>query len=408
MNRVAFFVLLGLVTTLSVDASDPTELVDLKFEAGTSINGSPEWDWWQARTAFIPATPPFLLTTMSETGRTGTHNFHDIYQSVSRDGGKTWSQPSPVPSLKRTAQPDGYEVAPGDLWPVWHAKTGKVLVTGKTFNFENGRRENRLREKVSYAVMDPESGQWGPLRFLRLPPMDHTGHDIIAVNAGCTQRVDLDNGDVLLPVRYWRDPEKHNYTSTVARCSFDGELLTYRNHGSELTISDGRGLYEPSLTEFAERYFLTLRADRSAYVTRSQDGIHFEPIREWTFDDGKPLGSYNTQQHWVTVGGGLFLVYTRRGADNDHIMRHRAPLFIAQVDPELLHVIRTTERILIPENHATLGNSGVCRIDDSETWVTCGEGLLRLGKRKSESNKVLFVRITPESSSEIGEGSRPD
>ena len=41
--------------------------------------------------------------------------------------------------------------------------------------------------------------------------------------------------------------------------------------------------------------------------------------REWRFDDGSPLGSYNTQQHWVTVGGGLFLVYTRKGADNDHI-----------------------------------------------------------------------------------------
>ena len=136
-----------------------------------------------------------------------------------------------------------------------------------------------------------------------------------------------------------------------------------------------------------------MRADHSAFVTHGTDGLNFEPIREWSFDDGKPLGSYNTQQHWVTIGDGLFLVYTRRGANNDHIMRHRAPLFIGQVNPETLQIIRSTERILIPENHATLGNSGICRVSDTETWITCGEGLLRLGKRKEQTNKVLFVRI---------------
>jgi hypothetical protein len=97
----------------------------------------------------------------------------------------------------------------------------------------------------------------------------------------------------------------------------------------------------------------------------------------------------------VTIGNGLFLVYTRRGANNEHIMRHRAPLFIGQVDPDTLQVIRATERILIPEDHATLGNSGVCRVRDDATWITCGEGLLRLGKRKEQTNKVLFVKITP-------------
>ena len=83
-----------------------------------------------------------------------------------------------------------------------------------------------------------------------------------------------------------------------------------------------------------------------------------------------------------------------RTAIRSHIMRHRAPLFIGQVNPQSMQVIRDTERILIPENHATLGNSGVCRISDTESWVTCGEGLLRLGKRKGENNQVLFVRVT--------------
>lgn len=394
MIRTIVFLNLICLATWAVRSADKIEPVALKFESRTAIDGSADWDWWQARTAFVPGPKPMLITTMSETGRTGTHNFHDIYQSVSRDDGKTWSPPAAIPSLKRTRQPDGYEVAPGDLWPTWHAKTGKVLVTGKTFNFAAGKKENRLREKVSYVVMDPKSGEWGPLRFLVLPEKDHTGKPIVAVNAGCTQRVDLPNGDILLPVRYWRDATKHNYTSIVARCSFDGETLTYQEHGMEHSVPVGRGLYEPSLTQFRGKFYLTMRADNSAFVTRGKDGIHFESIREWSFDDGTPLGSYNTQQHWVTIGDGLFLVYTRKGANNEHIMRHRAPLFIGQVNPETLQVVRSTECVVIPEDHATLGNSGVCRVSDTETWITCGEGLLRLGKRKEQTNKVLFVKMT--------------
>lgn len=395
IRTIVFVNLIGLAISTARSA-DTIKPVALKFETRTSIDGSKDWDWWQARTAFVPEPQPLLITTMSETGRTGTHNFHDIYQSISRDDGRTWSQPAAIPSLKRTLQADGYEVAPGDLWPTWHAKSGKVLVTGKTFNFESGKKENRLREKVSYAVMDPAYGKWGPMRFLSLPEKDHSAKPIVAVNAGCTQRVDLPNGDILLPVRYWRDAKKHNYTSIVARCSFDGESLIYKEHGTEHTLPTGRGLYEPSLAQFQGKYYLTMRADHSAFVTRGEDGLNFEPIREWTFDDGKPLGSYNTQQHWVTIGNGLFLVYTRRGANNDHIMRHRAPLFIGQVNPKTLQIIRSTERVLIPENHATLGNSGVCRVSDTESWITCGEGLLRLGKRKEQTNKVLFVRLTSE------------
>lgn len=372
---------------------DRVESVQFELESLGGIEGSAEWDWWQARTAYVPGVKPRWVTTLSETGKGKSHDFHDIYQSTSLDAGRSWSRPAMITSLRRTKQADGYEVAPGDFWPTWHSKSGRVLATGKTFNFAGGKREVALRERVSYAVMDPNTGAWGPLQFLAMPEKDHGGYGITGANAGNTQRVDLPDGDILLPVRYWRDPKKYNFTSVVARCAFDGRTLTYKEHGSELSVPRGRGLYEPSLVRFGGEYFLTLRADHTGYVTRGKDGLHFEEVREWRFDDGKPLGNYNTQQHWVVVGGGLFLVYTRRGAGNDHMFRHRAPLFIGQVDPGTLRVIRKTERVLIPENQATLGNSGVCRISDQESWVTCGEGLLRLGKRKGQRNKVIFVKI---------------
>ena len=75
----------------------------------------------------------------------------------------------------------------------------------------------------------------------------------------------------------------------------------------------------------------------------------------------------------MTHGEDVYLVYTRCGAGNDHIVRHRAPLFIAQVDMDRLCVIRDTERVLVPERGARLGNFGVTTISENETWVTVAE-----------------------------------
>ncbi|MCK5463242.1 MAG: hypothetical protein KAI95_09505, partial [Bacteroidales bacterium] len=96
-------------------------------------------------------------------------------------------------------------------------------------------------------------------------------------------------------------------------------------------------------------------------------------------------------QHWVTHSETLYLVYTRRGADNDHVFRHRAPLFMAQVDPEKLCVIRETEQILVPERGARLGNFGVTEISSNETWVTVAEWMQPHGVEKYGSDGSVFV-----------------
>jgi hypothetical protein len=159
--------------------------------------------------------------------------------------------------------------------------------------------------------------------------------------------------------------------------------MKYLKHGDELAIKGGRGLCEPSLAFFRGKYFLTLRNDARAYVTTSPDGLHFAPIRAWTFDDGRELGSYNTQAHWLVHSDGLFLTYTRRGANNDHIARNRAPIFVAQVDPAKLQVIRKTEKALLPERGVMLGNFGATAITPHESWVTDAEFISRLVDRSA-------------------------
>ncbi|MBS3762593.1 MAG: exo-alpha-sialidase, partial [Planctomycetes bacterium] len=113
--------------------------------------------------------------------------------------------------------------------------------------------------------------------------------------------------------------------------------------------------------------------------------------RPWLFDDGTELGNYNTQQHWVTHSNGLFLVYTRRGLGNDHVFRHRAPLMIAEVDPEELVVIRDTERELVPNRGARLGNFAVTDVSPSETWVVVAEWMQPVDCEKYGSDNTIWA-----------------
>ena len=364
-----------------------------RIEHSVILTSPPDRHFAQSRPALVPGSPPRVLVTTQQIDKQGSHGYRDVFVVETRDGGATWSPPGRIETLRRRRMPEGHDLVIGDVCPQWHAATRVVLATGKTFGFDGGTKENRGFERVSYATYSPTSDRWGDLKLLELPGLDHEGLAILEPNAGCHQRADLPDGDILLPIRYRKDPKTRAYTTIVARCSFDGATLTYREHGSELTIPRERGLYEPSVVRFQGRYLLTMRADHSAFVARGRDGIHYDPIREWTFDDGTVLGSYNTQQHWIAHGDALYLVYTRRGANNDHVLRNRAPLFIARVDPDRLCVLRGTEAILMPETGLDLaGGFGVVDLSPTETWVVSSE-MAFPAERRDEPNRVLLAKI---------------
>jgi hypothetical protein len=390
MKILAFLALLSLAFTLQAD--------EFRIEHSTVLTSTGDYHWAQSRAALIPGRPPRVIVTTQEVERLGSHGYRDIYFTETTDGAKTWSPPQRIESLGRARGADGIERVMGDLCPQWHAASGTLLVTGKTFGFlanadPNKARDDRSQERVAYAVYSPAKKQWSGMKVMAMPAQDHAGKPIIEPNAGCNQRWDLPNGDVLLPVRYRADPQQRVYTSIVARCTFDGETLTYREHGSELSVTRPRGLYEPSICGFQGRYFLTMRAEETGYVARGTDGIRYEPIVEWKFDDGRPLGSANAQQHWITHNDGLYLIYSRRGANNDHVFRNRAPLFIAQVDPDQLRVRRATEQVLLPETGLDLaGGFAPLDVGPNETWVISSE-MAFPATRRDEPNRVLLARI---------------
>jgi acetyl esterase/lipase len=337
-----------------------------------------EFCWVHARAGAMPAagrSDPAVVMTLQKLQLSGSDVFYALNEMRTSDGGKTWTRPVEHKSFARVPfEFDGHkdlEITVCDFSPKWHAKTGKLLGTGHTVVYENNHVRRVRPRATAYAVYDPAAAAWSRWRTIEMPDEARFRN----AGAGSVQRVDLANGDVLLPI-YFKEIGKTQYATTVLRCEFDGETLRYREHGSELTLPVKRGLYEPSLAEFGGRYFLTMRNDDHGYVSVSEgkDSLKFSPPKKWTFDDGSDLGNYNTQQHWVRhPRHGLWLVYTRKGAGNDHVFRHRAPVFIAKVDPEKLHIIRSTEQILVPEKGARLGNFGVTEISENETWVTAAE-----------------------------------
>lgn len=350
--------------------------------------------WVHPRAGIVPEAGrnnmPRVVMTMNTLDLKGSDVFKGMFDIHSDDGGESWTDVRKVENLApRLERIEGTErpVAASDFWPQYHKSSKILLGIGHTVVYTPDWKVRNPRPRhTSFSVYNHRKNDWTPWRKLQMPAEEK----FYNCGAGCVQRYDEKDGSILLPVYFY--PTGKNAYITVIRCSFDGKALIYKEQGNELGVDDDtRGLHEPSLTRFGGTYFMTIRNDKKGFVTKSEDGVNFEPIQSWKFDDGTELGNYNTQQHWVTHSDGLFLVYTRKGADNDHVFRHRAPLFMARVDPERLCVIRETEQIIVPERGARLGNFGVTDVSQDETWVTVSEWMQPEGVERYGSDGSIWV-----------------
>lgn len=415
--------LLGLCfqrTTLADEPRHAIAPVEYTIDLTTAQSGFDGTDCWvHARAGIIPpgsrgnpGMTPLVVITTQKLLLSGSDVFYPLHEILNTDLGSTWTKPREIPTMRRQryvpGQPplptgaagyehllqEGDETLVCDFTPQWHAASQSLLGIGHTVWYRNNSIFSPRPRATAYAVRDSESGEWSHWKTLKLPD---SLSEFSVSGAGCVQRCDLPDGTILLPI-YGRGPEAKRTRVTVLRCRFDGETLSYLSHGTILEVPSARGLAEPSITRYGDRYFLTLRHDERGYVSVSSDGQTFPPPVPWTFDDGTELGNYNTQQHWVTHSDGLFLVYTRRGANNDHVFRHRAPLFMAQVDPDRLCVLRATERAIVPERGARLGNFGVVDVSPDETWIIAAEWMQPrppkgMPEKYGSDNSIFVSRI---------------
>jgi hypothetical protein len=341
--------------------------------------------WFHPRAAAMPGG---VMMTIQK--HLKVSDYYSGLHFMTRDGVEgAWKGPVLPAELDWQKQPDGVTLSVADVTPGWHEKTGKLIALGARVRYSPAGtqlEDVKRSHQTVYAVYDPKTQQWTPWRLLELPADDEFN---FARNA-CAQWLVQPNGNLLVPL-YISKSVKQRFSTTVVECRFDGNELSFLKQGNVLRLEIARGLYEPSLTQFDGRYYLTLRNDERGYVSVSDDGLQFAEPKPWTFDDGAELGSYNTQQHWLTHSEGLFLVYTRRGADNDHIVRHRAPLFMARVDPQKAVVLRASEKIVVPERGAEMGNFGASAINANESWVTVSEGMFMKDSAKRGAEGATFV-----------------
>lgn len=384
----------------------------LEFKRSTIFRGrSGRVTYFQPRACAIPrggtATRPRIFLTAAPV--TGDDLFWNLHWSESADLGETWSEPKPLPGLKRVSHPGGIsEELLVDANPEYHPNTGTVLLMGdNVFYAPDGQTQTRvpgLRWQQPVYMVRNKQGKWSAPR--KLEWSDPRGAAM--VNAGNSQRVMLPNGDILLAVshapeeRYKDGPlgprggagkEPYDRAVSVVRCSFDGAELRIRKTGSEFRLPVNRGLIEPSLTAYRDRFYLTLRAeDGHGYTSRSKDGLEWEPMRPWKWDDGEAIVTSTTQQHWLVFDDRLFLLYTRRAAENANVIRWRAPLYMAEVDAGKLCLVRATERVVLPLGpDARFGNFHAAAITPDLAIVHCTE---ETSKELHYRGDTLLVRIT--------------
>lgn len=374
--------------------------IDLQ-RIGTDFAGN--YCYTHARGGIFP--DGFAVITTQPLRLSGCDIFYGMEMLTSADAGRTWSPIVKSATLTRRKLADGSEQTLSDATPMYHRATGKMLLVGHEVLYIDDEIMPPPRPRHTlWSVFDRAKRDWAPFRQIDMPDNEK----FFACGCGCGQYTELANGDLLIPVYFnsrkeGMDPQGRCSHVMVMRCTFDGTEIHLVEYGNSITVAEPRGLGEPSIVPFAGKYFLALRNDVRGYVAASDDGLTIGDPVPLMFDDGKEVGNYNTQQHWLTCGGKLYMVYTRRGANNDHVFRHRAPLFIAEFDPGSMRLRRDTEAIAVPERGARLGNFGCVQVSENEAWVVASEWMQtnppnprdwRVCMKYGSDNSIFIARIT--------------
>jgi hypothetical protein len=334
--------------------------------------------WFHPRVCVLPDNGGKIVFLTAQK-ISGSDYFHPVHWMTSADLGRTWSDPLPIPGFGRTGLPDGTEEGVCDVVPEYHDQSGTVLAMGHNVFY----RYDRLflpqpKRWPVYAVWNRGAGAWSEKRRLVWDNPDAS----TIFTCGCAQRYTFPDGNILIPFSHGRDGREDRQVCTVLT-RFDGKEVVISQAGPSLQLPVKRGLLEPSVTRYNQRFFMTIRAeDDRGYVVSSGDGMSWSELKPWSWEDGEPLVMSTTQQRWLTHSDGLYLVYTRKAENNINVMRWRAPLFISRVNTDKLCLLRNTERVVVPligdgigkpDHVARLGNFHTVNVTAEESWVTVGE-----------------------------------
>lgn len=121
--------------------------------------------WFHPRPCVVPGREgPVIIMTMQEIR--GSDYFLPVHWMQSRDLGRTWTEPRPVPAFGRDPTPDGRgDEGVCDVVPQYHPQTGTVLALGHNVFYKGtGFDRNQPPRCPVYAVF--RDGRWSERRRL--------------------------------------------------------------------------------------------------------------------------------------------------------------------------------------------------------------------------------------------------
>ena len=314
--------------------------------------------------------------TYSNLVLTGADVFTDKFIAKSTDGGKTFSEPQLQVGL-----PDVYENGMRISYGAglnYNKTLKKWFGLGVTILYENDKHPFEIDgvspNKPFYCEFDPEN-----CRFINPRPVELPFEYVCGYNFG--QFIELENGDILIAFNFTTEENTRMMVVTVRYSFTDNGLKCFKVGKPIMANGLKRGICEPSLAHLNGKFYITLRSDEVGLYAVSDDGYNFCEPKPYVWDDGSVLENYNTQQHWMRNKEGLFLAYTRKGAHNDHVFRHRAPIFMTRFDEERECLICDEEVILVPELGARLGNFCVIEANENESWLVTAEWMQSWGEQ---------------------------
>ena len=179
--------------------------------------------------------------TMNKLDLAWSDVFYGVYGLETNDLAKDWTTPKELKTLApRFEMIDGIErpVAVSDFSPKWHSTSKTLLGVGHTVAYTpNWKITNPRPRNTAYSIYNIQKRAWSDWQKLQMPEDDKFYNS----GAGCVQRFDFKNGEILLPIYF--KPKGKNSRVTICKCSFDGKKMSYLSHGNELELNDdSRGL----------------------------------------------------------------------------------------------------------------------------------------------------------------------
>ncbi len=295
--------------------------------------------------------------------------------SISRDQGKSWSEFRHIEPFVTQQLGDGVFENMADVRPYVFGEHPEIFFFGCTILCnKKGNLSWQQSElpptKSRCAILHPDDS-WS-IQELELPVVSND------VRSACIQ-ADMASDDEIIVPFHFVNGISDNYFASVAtvRYRIENSGLVFDGMGNILELQAGRGLLEPSVIRLADgRFAMTLRAeDNNGYCTVSDDGLLWEEIKPWRFDDGSELVMSTTQQHWMRLGEKVFLLYTRKAPETQNVFRYRSAVFAAEAIPDKALLKKDTEKmVLAPQTRhnavGLLGNFHVAQIDDNSAVVT--------------------------------------